>query len=99
MRIERALIAATALTGVLVGAGGYLLGHSSGEDLDRARDEGRAVGVARGIEDGFESGFKEGRQDGYRKAHQRAYIDAYNRELTAAGYDAEEPKEIEVPEP
>lgn len=49
MSIPPAVVAILAVAAVLVAAGGgYLLGHSSGEDLDAARASGEQAGAAAG---------------------------------------------------
>lgn len=70
------LLAFGLLTVLAVGGGGYLLGRSSGEDLNQARSEGRALGEragsARGAESGYRTGLRLGHREGYRQAYRRA---------------------------
>jgi hypothetical protein len=72
-------------------AGGYLLGKSSGEDIDAAREHGMAIGKAAGSA----LGATQGRQAGTRAGFARGYTDAYREAYQAAGVDA--PEKIEVP--
>lgn len=61
---------------LLVAGGGYFLGRSGGEDLERARSDGRAAGEragsAAGAERGYRSGLRKGRRQGYRSAYRTA---------------------------
>lgn len=88
---------------LVVGVGGYLLGHSTGEDLGAARAEGAAqgqrAGSAKGHEEGYARGFKEGRAQSYPKAFRVGYRRAYREAVEAGGYSlaADEPQSIPRP--
>jgi hypothetical protein len=68
-------IVAVVVLGAAAATGGYLLGHSTGEDLDAARaagtQEGQEAGSARGAEEGYAEGFKQGREEGYQETTPR----------------------------
>jgi flagellar biosynthesis/type III secretory pathway protein FliH len=80
-------------------AGGYLIGDSTGEDLDAARaegaEEGERLGAAEGAEEGYSEGYREGRKEGYEEAYERSYEAAYRKAFEEAGLDA--PKKVSVP--
>jgi hypothetical protein len=82
-----------------LGAGGYLLGHSTGEDLDTARAEGttqgQREGAAQGAEEGFAEGRTQGRKKAYSKSYKRSYQTAYRDAYADAGLNP--PDAIEVP--
>lgn len=67
------VVSALALAAI---GGGYLLGRSGGEDLDRARSEGREAGqragAARGAERGYELGLGAGRREAFRRSYREA---------------------------
>ncbi|MGI8439203.1 MAG: hypothetical protein ACR2NV_03220 [Thermoleophilaceae bacterium] len=79
-RIAGALAAGLLLT-LLVAVGGYLLGHSSGVDVDAARvagveegrDLARSAADRRGYQEGRRVGESRGRRATYRKAYKSAY--------------------------
>src|SRR5688500_18912344 len=98
-RVRRAalIVASAALLGGL-GAGGYALGKSSGEDLDAASAEGTAQGqlkgAAKGAEEGYAEGFATGREQGYDRTYDDAYRAAYTQAFEDAGLEA--PDQIKV---
>jgi hypothetical protein len=83
---------------VLLAASGYLLGHSTGEDLDAARVQGAAQGqsegAAQGAKEGFAAGRKEGRKAAYAETYPRSYREAYRGAYEDAGLDP--PNEVTV---
>ena len=88
----RGLVTAIAVCAVLlVAGGGYLIGRSSGEDLDAAREAGASAGEAAGAKEGAERGREEGVRAGFKRGYEAAYRTAYED----AGLDA--PEEIDVP--
>lgn len=87
----------------MVGAGGYLLGKGSGDDLDQARLEGefagKRAGAIEGATKGYAAGFKRGRDQAFRKSYSASYKRNYIRAYSKAGMDAPKPQDIEVPKP
>ena len=85
----------------LFGLGGYLLGHSTGEDLDAARaegtEQGQREGAAQGAEEGFTQGRKEGRKEAFTKSYEESYRKAYRGAYDDAGLDP--PEDVDVPKP
>ena len=85
---------------VAAGAGGYLIGRSSGVDLDEAASAGSRAGKAAAARDGREEGYAQGlrlgRKRGYEAAFPEAYQAAYARQFRAAEVDP--PTRIAVPE-
>ena len=83
-----------------IGAGGYAIGRSSGEDLDAAAAAGTRAGNATAARDGREEGYAQGlrlgRKRGYEAAFPEAYRAAYARQFRAAEVDP--PTRIAVPE-
>jgi hypothetical protein len=92
-----AIVAALSGAIILVAASGYVLGKSSGEDLDAARlsgaKHGRAEGAARGAEQGFSSGYSAGRKRGYRQGYKSAYRKARNTPIEQGGSQQTKSKE------
>jgi hypothetical protein len=88
---------------IVLGVGGYLVGHSTGEDLDAAREQGtergQRAGTARGHEEGYARGFGEGRAQSYPEAFRAGYRTAYRDVVEAGGYSlaADEPQSIPNP--
>ena len=86
------------LSGVLIG--GYLVGSSSGTDLDdvenAASEAGRKAGFEKGSEEGYARGLEEARKRSYHAAYAAAYRKAYANEFELAGLDP--PEQIPVPE-
>jgi hypothetical protein len=82
-----------------LGVGGYVLGHSTGEDLDAARAEGTAQGQREGAAEGAEQGFAEGRTQGREEAYSESYKSSYQTAYREAYEDAGlgPPDTIEVP--
>jgi hypothetical protein len=82
-------------------AGGYLLGKSSGEDIDAARAAGTAAGqrdgAAKGAAQGYNAGRLQGRRQGYQDSFGRAYKTAYRKAFEDAGQAP--PTDITVPSP
>jgi len=91
------------LVGLLVGAGSYVLGKGSGDDLDQARLEGefagKKAGAIEGATKGYAAGFKKGRDIAFRKSYSASYRRNYIRAYENAGMEAPKPKSIEVPKP
>ena len=71
-----------------VGAGSYLLGHGSGEDLNRARTDGAAAGRAEGAEAGAKRGYAEGLKIGRKRGYEQTYSSAYRSSFRQAFADA-----------
>ena len=93
------------LGGVLIaaalGVGAYLVGVSSGEDVDGARaagaEAGQKRGSAEGRHDGYQEGYRVGRRRGFDEVYPRAYRDAFLRQFRLADLDA--PARVQVPDP
>ena len=83
------------------GTGGYLIGSSTGEDLDAARAEGKSVGeeagAKRGTAKGYAAGFRRGRAKGFERAFAPSYRKSYARAFVDAGLERPARKEIRVP--
>ncbi len=99
---RRARVAASVIGIVLVaGVGGYLVGSSSGEDLESTRVAAAAAGDRKGstegMREGYARGFESGRERGYADAYPSAYESAYLEQFESAGLDA--PVRVSVPEP
>jgi hypothetical protein len=81
------------------GAGAYLYGLSTGEDLEAARASGAAAGkrqgTAIGTRQGYAAGFKRGRERGYDQTYAESYESAYRTAYEDAGLAVLE--EISVP--
>ena len=88
---------------LMVGAGGYLIGKGSGDDLDTARLEGefagKQAGAVAGATRGYAAGFKKGRDIAFRKAYSASYKRNYRRAYEQAGMDPPKAEDIEVPKP
>ncbi|MCB0830024.1 MAG: hypothetical protein KDB54_00490 [Solirubrobacterales bacterium] len=88
---------------LMVGAGGYLVGKGTGDDVDQARLEGefagKRAGAIAGATKGYAAGFKKGRDVAFRKSYSASYRRNYIRAYDNAGMDAPKAKDIEVPEP
>jgi hypothetical protein len=84
---------------ILLAGGAYLIGHSTGEDLDAARAQGAAQGqregAAQGAEKGFTAGRKKGHKAAYAETYPRSYREAYRAAYEDAGLDP--PNEVTVP--
>jgi hypothetical protein len=99
-RIGLAVLALALLA--LVATGGYLLGSSSGEDLDAARKAGERFGWSQGTAIGGEvypAGLELGRKITYGRTFRSSYRDAYSRAFVGTAVKGPEPEEIEVPAP
>lgn len=94
----------TVLAGVIVaialGAGGYMVGKNSGEDLEAARaagaSAGKAAGEKRGQSRGFRAGFTKGNSLGFTASYNQAYRRAYVKTWEEAGLEAPAKKDIKV---
>jgi hypothetical protein len=87
---------------MLAAAGGYLLGTSSGEDLDAAREAGERSGWSQGTAIGgniYPAGLELGRKITYGRTFRSAYRDAYQRAFVGTEVKEPKPNEIEVPAP
>ena len=98
---RRAIVATAAVAIVAAaGVGGYLIGRSSGQDLEAVRAAGASAGKAAAARDGREEGYAQGlrlgRKRGYEAAFPEAYRAAYARQFRAVEVDA--PTRIVVPE-
>lgn len=86
---------------VAFGAGGYLIGNSTGEDLDAARAQGQEAGeragAAKGAAKGFATGFKKGRDKGFGKAYAPSYKKSYAQAFEDSGLERPSRREIDVP--
>ena len=101
-RWTRGLAIGLAVLIVLLLAGSaYLLGKSSGEDLDAARArgsaEGQRDGSVKGAAQGYRAGQLLGHRQGYRASYGTAYKAAYRKAFDDAGQTP--PGEITVPSP
>ncbi len=94
------ICAAVVAVAIAVGAGSYLIGRSTGEDLDAAKAAGAATGkragTAKGTQQGYADGFKNSRQKGYDETYPVAYVNAYQQAFKDA--DLAPPKNVSVPE-
>jgi hypothetical protein len=92
--------ACLALACLAVVAGGYLLGRSSGADIDAAQaagaDAGRVKGAERGAGKGYASGYRRGHRLGFQQIYPRAYKLAYRDAFDGAGLQLPALNEIEV---
>ncbi len=83
------------------GVGGYLIGNSTGEDLDAARAQGQEAGekagAARGAAKGFATGFKKGRDKGFGRAYAPSYKKSYAQAFEDSGLEKPSKNEIKVP--
>jgi len=97
------IVGGIVIVALLVGAGGYVVGKGSGDDLDQARLEGefagRQAGAVDGATKGYAAGFKKGRDVAFRKSYTASYRRNYVRAYENAGMDAPKPVNIEVPRP
>jgi len=103
--LTRALLAwaAVALVALaLAGAGGYLLGTRSGEDLGAARTAGEEAGWTRGTAIGgdvYPGGLEQGRRITYARTYRNSYRAAYRRAFKGSGVDVPNDDEIAVAVP
>lgn len=85
-----------------LGAGGFLIGKNSGEDLESAREVGSSVGKKageeRGEKQGFKLGLKQGRKNGYDRSFRVAFKDAYLAAWNDAGLEPPARGNVEVPQ-
>jgi hypothetical protein len=85
----------------IFGAGGYLIGHSTGEDLNAARAQGQEAGeeagATRGAAKGFATGFKKGRDKGFDRAYAPSYKKSYAQAFEDSGLEKPSKSEIKVP--
>jgi hypothetical protein len=101
---SRAVIGIGALVAVLAIAGGaYVLGHSSGADVDAAKAsgsaEGRAQGAAQGAQEGLSEGKRKGRKDALSSSFEESYVAAYKKAYEDAGLDVPKEADVDVPDP
>lgn len=91
------------LIALMVGAGGYLLGKGSGDDVDTARLQGefagKQAGAIAGATKGYAAGFAKGRDLAFRASYAASYRRNYRRAYENAGMDPPDAKNIEVPKP
>jgi flagellar biosynthesis/type III secretory pathway protein FliH len=94
------MVVGAVLLCLALGAVGYFIGRSTGEDLDAANAAGEAAGKVRGTEigsrRGYASGFKAGRQAGYKQTYADAYRQAYRKAYEDAGLETPARDEIEI---
>jgi hypothetical protein len=95
------IAAAIVLVALAVGAGAYLLGHSTGKDLAAARARGHRNGVTLGFAAGTHRGYVRGFSASHRQPstseYDRAYTAAYRRAFLRAGLAP--PRRVSVPDP
>lgn len=99
-RLNLFILLAGVMVALILGGGGYLVGRSSGEDLEAARARGTTLGTTAGERHGevrgFRAGFAKGKslsfEVSYNQAYKRAYVEAWEE----AGLDAPAKKEIKV---
>lgn len=93
-------VAVVALIAV-VGAGAYLAGRSTGEDLGEAREQAAAAGEKQGAElgkwEGYRQGFRAGRERGFGQTYAESYREAYFRQFENA--ELKPPERVSVPGP
>jgi hypothetical protein len=89
---RRAAIAVILVCAVsAIAVGGYLVGHSNGEDLNAARSKGEAAGRIAGAKQGAKRGRVVGRPAGFKAGYETAYRKAFED----AGLDP--PEDVKVP--
>lgn len=96
---RRVAVAALAVVVIAaVGAGGYLVGRGSGEDLDQARADGAAAGRVEGIKAGERRGYPEGLEVGRKRGYEQTYSSAYRTAFRQAfaNEDLDPPRAIPV---
>ncbi len=101
-RARLAWAAAALVALALAGAGGYLLGTRSGEDLEAARTAGENAGWTRGTAIGgdvYPGGLEQGRRITYARTYRDSYRIAYRRAFKGSGVDAPKADEIAVAVP
>lgn len=95
--------AAIVFASIAVGAGAYLIGKGTGNDVDQARLEGetagKQAGAMEGAAEGYAAGFRKGRERGFRKAYASAYRVYYKRAFEQVGLDVPRARDIDVPAP
>jgi hypothetical protein len=72
---------------VAAGAVGYVVGHSGGADVQRAKAAGERAGQSRAAADRrrYRAGYAQGRKEGYREAYRRAYRGALQQASRGSG--------------
>ncbi len=94
------VVGAVVLVATLCGVGGFLVGASTGADIERARAVGTAigkeVGAARGEDEGYKNGFRRGKRQGFDATFERAFRKGYIRAYSDVGLEAPRPDEIKV---
>ena len=89
------VVAATTVLVASAGAGGYVVGEGTGEDLHAARAAGERQGERLGARRDYEDSYRRGRRIGYTRAYGQAYTRAYGRAFENAGLTR--PEEVDVP--
>ena len=90
------------LVALALGVGGYLVGSSTGADLEAARNQGLAAGVQIGAKAGdrrgYVSGYELGKRQGYGGAYREAFRTAYQAAFREVGLSAPNFTDIELDE-
>lgn len=90
-----------ALVGLSIGIAAYLVGKSTGPDVDAARvagaNAGRIKGAEIGTQMGYARGYRHARRLAFERVYPKAYKDAYRAAFDVAGLEIPAATEIEVP--
>ena len=82
---RRAFAIATAVALIAIAACGYLLGISTGVDVDAAYDRGVAEGArsgeAAGTRTGYDNAFRAARKSAYEAAYSASFTEAYRAQF------------------
>lgn len=88
---------------IAIGAGAFVYGKSTGEDLEAARIEGARAGqrkgAAKGAAEGHAAGFRKGREVGFKRAYPKAYRESYAKAFEEAGLEVPDARDIQVSSP
>lgn len=97
------LVVGILVVALAIGAGAYVYGRSTGEDLDAARaagtEAGQRKGAAKGAAEGYAAGFEKGRETGFKRAYPKAYRKSYAEAFEEAGLEAPKAQDIKVSSP
>jgi hypothetical protein len=91
------------MVAIAIGAGAFVYGKSTGENLEAARIEGakdgQRKGAAKGAAEGYAAGFKKGRELGFKRAYPKAFRKNYAKAFEEAGLEVPEARDIRVSSP
>jgi hypothetical protein len=93
------VVAAVLLAIAALGVGAYLVGRSTGADLNAAREAGATAGKRHGTAVGRTQGYAEGFKEGHDKAFEKAFADTFRKAYRQAFKDAGLPPPRQVPVP